>query len=128
MRFQAVHLVALYTLTSISCSDSPIKAPVDSAHVASDLAPSIPDKATKDLSTTDSHRTPDRTATDHRPWFDGTLPECPQHTNLVPKVPCLCFGQYVFDVAAQYPECKPPMEIHCCPGTSSPNCEDPGNE
>jgi hypothetical protein len=111
--------------SSFACSDD-TKAPTPDRQITPDVS-KAPDKTVVDQRLPDK-LLPDRSLIDYKPYFDATPPDCPQHTAIAPNVPCICFGVLVYNVAVQYPDCKAPMEIHCCPGTMSPNCETPGED
>ena len=104
----------------------------DTKPPAADSQVAIPDRNLGDRSLPDrglpDKSLPDKSLIDYRPCFDATPPECPQHTAISPHVTCVCFGVFVYNVAVQFPDCKAPMEMHCCPGTQSPNCETPGQD
>jgi hypothetical protein len=112
-----------------ACSDD-TKVSTPDRKVASDVTQTLdkaPDKTSADKAVPDKMQ-PDRSLIDYKPYFDGTPPDCPVHTAIAPNVPCICYGVLVYNVAVQFPECKAPMEMHCCPGTLSPNCETPGED
>jgi hypothetical protein len=113
-----IRFLTLAALIFVACSDDTLKKPSADLQIVKDMPPANADKAAADKGTPDKV-VPDKAVADKPP------PECPQHTNLADKVPCICFGQLVYNVAAQYPECKSPQEIHCCPGASAPKCETP---
>jgi hypothetical protein len=107
-----------------ACSDDSVEPPVADTAVVNDMAPGPDQKQAPDTKPgPDIKAAADTTAPDYRPFFDGTPPACPPHTNLATKVPCMCYGTLVYNVAVQYPECQPPKEVHCCPGAQAPKCE-----
>jgi hypothetical protein len=128
-------LVFACALSVSACSDDTVPVPVDHKVAVPDRSVdqkvAVPDRSV-DQKVADrglpDKATPDRSLVDYRPIFDGTPPECPQHTAIAPNAPCTCFGVFVYNVAVQFPDCQAPMEMHCCPNTSSPNCEMPGED
>ena len=114
MRLTVLIMSAVCLMLASGCSDDTKNPVPDQAVVDTQPTPDVakPDKPV-----------PDKQTPDKVPSFDFKVPNCKYEVNLVGLEPCMCGTTLVYDVKAQYPDCRSPQIVKCCPLEGKPKCE-----
>jgi hypothetical protein len=114
MRFTFLFVSAACLMLASACADD-TKTPQD-------MTPAVDTQPTPDVAKPDTQK-PDLQVPDKVPHFDFKVPTCKFEVNLASLVPCMCGTTLVYDTQAQYPECRAPQVVKCCPLDGKPKCE-----